>query len=100
MFLWVRNELAKETKSDPFTQEELDNVLSSLKENKARDPGGLVNELLSSSGAQLRISLLDLFNTIKSCECRAVFLNPMKFSAVFFKTMKFRIVNNNDLKTS
>ena len=31
---YLRNELARETKSEPFKMEELDNVLSSLKENR------------------------------------------------------------------
>ena len=71
----IRNELAKQTISEEFKMEELDSVLSALKANKARDPGGLVNELLSSAGAQLRKSLLEMFNTIKSKQVCPEFLN-------------------------
>ena len=50
-------------------------MLTALKTNKARDPAGLVNELLSSTGAKLKKTLLDLFNTIKSKQVCPEFLN-------------------------
>ena len=50
-------------------------MLAALKINKARDPAGLVNELLSSAGTMLKVSLLELFNTIKLKQVRPEFLN-------------------------
>ena len=62
-----RLQLCKQNKSPKWTMEDLDAVLSSLKERKATDPTGLVNELFSSKniGDDLKDSLLTLMNKIK-----------------------------------
>ena len=58
---------AKKVKSPPWTMEELEKVLSKLKNGKAADPTGLVNELfmLENIGDDLKKSILMLLNKIK-----------------------------------
>ena len=60
--------IAKEIKTLPWTSEELSRVLKSLKNNKCRDPNGMINELFKPCviRADLQIALLDLFNLFKS----------------------------------
>ena len=63
----LRLKLAKLRKSKPWTENELDKVLKSLKKNKARDPHGLINELFKEGiiGTDLKDSLVSLLNGIK-----------------------------------
>ena len=62
-----RLELCKLNKSPEWTMGDLDKVLSQLKEKKATDPTGLVNELFSSHniGDDLKKSVLLMMNKIK-----------------------------------
>ena len=64
----LRLEITRNTTSAPWSMEELDGVLAKLKENKARDPAGLVNELFSceAAGQNLKYSILNMFNKVKS----------------------------------
>ena len=54
-------------KSAPWNEEELEKVLKSLKNNKTRDPVGMINEIFKPgcAGKDLRLVLLYLFNGIK-----------------------------------
>ena len=63
----LRFDLAKLNKSALWTMEDLEEVLSKLKEGKARDPNGWTNELFRNeiAGKYLKISMLMLFNRIK-----------------------------------
>ena len=63
----MRLKLASSIKSKDWTLENLDRVLKQLKNNKARDPNGLVNELFKQgvAGKDFKNSLLTLFNKIK-----------------------------------
>ena len=63
----LRIKLAKLSKSEPWSENQLDKVLASLKNNKSRDPHGLINELFKPGviGNDLKKSLLTLFNKIK-----------------------------------
>ena len=60
--------LARKVKTPPWSREELSKVLKLLKNNKCRDPSGLLNEIFKPGviGADLQIALLDLFNLCKS----------------------------------
>ena len=62
-----RIELAKHTESEPWTLNQLEKVLKSLKNGKSRDPEGLCNELFKSgvAGEDLKISILDMLNKSK-----------------------------------
>ena len=63
-------EYVKQQKTKPWTTSELRITLSSLKNNKTRDPHGLVNELFKPGviGKDLENSFLKLLNKIKD-EC-------------------------------
>ena len=60
------NEL-KSVKSEAWTQDDLEKVLKSLKNNKTRDPVGMINEIFKPgcAGDDLKLALLYLFNGIK-----------------------------------
>ena len=60
------NEL-KSAKSEAWTQDDLEKVLKSLKNNKTRDPVGMINEIFKPgcAGDDLKLALLYLFNGIK-----------------------------------
>ena len=62
-----RLRLAKMCKSEPWLNKDLDKVLAALKNNKSRDPHGLINELFKPGtiGSDLKNSLLTLYNRIK-----------------------------------
>ena len=66
----LRLQLSKKEKSQPWTMEDLNRALKSLKKDKARDPNGLINELFKEgvAGKDLKLSLLDFFNRMKQ-EC-------------------------------
>ena len=63
----LRLELANCNQSVPWNMEDLEFVLSNLRQGKARDPNGWTNQLFSKdvAGKQLKISMLILFNKIK-----------------------------------
>ena len=64
----LRLEIAKTNKSNPWTMEDLESVLKNLKKGKARDPNRWSNQLFKEgvAGKYLKISMLQLFNKIKS----------------------------------
>ena len=59
--------LAEGIKSTPWKMSDLDKALSDLKNNKARDPAGYINEIFKEGiiGLDLKKSLLDMFNLLK-----------------------------------
>ena len=63
----LRLKIAQSTHTDPWNMEHLDNALKSLKNDKARDPHGWVNEIFKDgvAGKNLKLSLIKLFNAIK-----------------------------------
>ena len=63
-----RLELARHKKSEPWSHKHLDNVLSSLKNGKCRDPEGFINELFKHgvAGSDLKDSILHIMNKTKS----------------------------------
>ena len=64
----LRIKMSKLNKSPPWNKKQLLKVLSSLKNNKSRDPHGMVNELFKPgvAGESLVSSLLILLNKIKA----------------------------------
>ena len=62
-----RIKLAKFKKSEILTIKNIEKVLKSLKNNKARDPLGLANELFKEGviGENLKESLVMLINSMK-----------------------------------
>ena len=67
--LWERRlKSLRKNISPPWTMKNLEDVLRSLKNNQARDPVGMVNELfkLENIGSKLKWAILDLMNCLKS----------------------------------
>ena len=67
--LWkMRLELCSEVKTKKWNEKNLNTVLKKLKNNKTRDPHGLVNEIFKPrvAGDQLKCTLLSLMNGTKS----------------------------------
>ena len=63
----LRLQASKSRKSDPWTLNNLENAIKGLKNEKARDPNGLVNEIFKEgvAGKDFKISLLTFFNKMK-----------------------------------
>ena len=57
-----------QNKSEPWKLKELNKVLKSLKNNKTKDPHGMINEIFKPGviGPDLKNALLQLFNGMKS----------------------------------
>ena len=67
--LWKsRLEELMQNKSEPWKLKELNKVLKSLKNNKTKDPHGMINEIFKPGviGPDLKNALLQLFNGMKS----------------------------------
>ena len=64
----LKMNLASCNKSAPWSMDDLNLVLKQLKNGKARDPNGWVNDLFGSevAGSQLKLSMLMFFNKMKT----------------------------------
>lgn len=82
--LWImRNRIAENNKTIPWTMQNLNKVLKSLTSNKSKDPSGLSNILFKHNiaGDDLKESLLVLFNKMKMLqETPDFFILLMKMS--------------------
>ena len=65
MLFDMRIEESKSKVTEDWTMDELEKVLKSLKNGKARDAHGHIYELFKFGGQVLKISLLKLFNLVK-----------------------------------
>ena len=65
MLFDLRIEETKLKTTDDWTMDDLENVLKTLKNNKARDAHGLIYELFKFGGQDLKISILNMFNLVK-----------------------------------
>ena len=72
-------------RTDPWTLQELEKVLNSLKRDKCCDPKGLVNELFSTkvAGKNLKTSLLMLFNSIKESDKIPSFMKIADITTIY-----------------
>ena len=93
--LSIQLKLAKCRKTRDWSISDLENVLKSLKNNKARDDDGFIYELFKYGGHSLKISLLKLFNAIKN---KQVFPSILQRSNItsFWKQKGDRIDLDND----
>ena len=82
--LQMKLKLASNRTSSPWTMSDLEAALKDLKNNKSRDPEGLVNELfkLNVIGDDLKKSLLNMFNGLKSEQKIAPFMNFVNVTTV------------------
>ena len=60
----MKLKLAEANSSEPWTMSDLERALGDLKNNKSRDPEGLINEIFKKGviGDDLKLSLLSMFN--------------------------------------
>ena len=66
--LWARRfEDLKVKVSNPWSIKQFEKAIKSLKNNQARDPMGIINELFKPgmAGEQLKVSTLSLMNQVK-----------------------------------
>ena len=90
-----RIELAKQKVSNDWTAQDLDKVLKSLKDGKAKDAHGHTYELFKHAGKDLKHSLLQLFNLIKKKQVYPSILQPSNISS-FWKLKGEKSDLNND----
>ena len=81
----LRLELSKYKKSKPWVLKDLENVLNSLKNDKARDPNGWVNEIFKAgvAGKNLKLSMLNLFNKMKTENHIPEFMRKADVTAIY-----------------
>ena len=75
----------KLVKSDPWSENDIDKVLSSLKKNKSRDPYNFINDIFKVGvvGTDLKNSMLLLFNKIKSEIEIPKLLHPVNIISIY-----------------
>ena len=72
-------------KSKPWKMQDLEKVLKSIKNNKSRDPLGMINEVFKAgcAGADLKISLLELLNGIKENQIIPEYMDLSNITTTF-----------------
>ena len=81
----MRIEDSKHEVTLEWTMDDLEKVLKSLKNNKARDSHGHIYELYSRGGQDLKVSLLKLFNLVKEKQIYPDIFLPSNISS-FWKS--------------
>ena len=79
----LRCEVAKLKVSEDWSDEDLENVLKSLKNNKARDAHGHTYEIFKYGGKDLKRSLLNLCNSVKSRQIYPTILQPSNITSLY-----------------
>ena len=96
----LRLKLARRKKSKPWTLEDLELVLKSLKNDKARDPNGWANELFKDgvAGRNLKLSLLRFFNRMRAKNEIPDFIRLADVSTIYKgKGPKSELVNDRGI---
>ena len=72
-------------KSSPWNSKDLEKVLKSLKNNKTRDPMGMINEVFKPgcAGEDLKLALLHLYNGIKANQFIPEYMNLSNITTIF-----------------
>ena len=91
----LRLRLAKQKMSSDWTLDNLENVLKSLKNDKARDAHGHIYELFKFAGYDLKCSMLRMFNSIKRKQIYPSIFQHSNISS-FYKKKGDRSDLNND----
>ena len=80
----IQLKLAEENSSKPWTMDDLERALSSLKNNKARDHSGYINEIFKPGtiGSDLKSSLLIMFNILKKEKMIPIFMRISNITTV------------------
>jgi hypothetical protein len=88
-------EIAEENPSAPWTMSDLDQALSDIKNNKSRDHAGYANEIFKPEniGSDLKISILLMFNELKTHKLIASFMNYADITTVPKRGSLFMLEN-------
>ena len=95
--LWQsRLSMMKNVRTKPWSLKNLEDVLKNLKNNKTRDPNGMIHEIFKSGyiGTDLKLALLHLFNGIKAHQYVPMFITLSNITTIFKKGSRFDL--NND----
>ena len=81
----LRLELSKKQKTSPWTMEDLEDALKTLKNGKCRDPEGLIREIFKEDviGKDLQRSMLVMFNKIKETGIFPSFMRIADICAIY-----------------
>ena len=79
----LRYEIAKEAPIAEWSKDDLDKVLKSLKNNKARDAHGHIFELFKYGGSDLKCSILKMFNLVRRKQIYPDILTPSNITSIF-----------------
>ena len=95
----MKLKLAEENSSSPWNMNDLDNALKDLKNNKSRDPEGLINELFKKDviGQDLKISLLSMLNGLKKEKMLAKFMNMANITTVPKRGSRLKLENERGI---
>ena len=96
----IRLKLASKKKSEPWTMDDLEKALKTLKKDKARDPNGWCNELFKDgvAGQNLKISLLAYFNRMKAENEISEFVRLADISTIYKgKGKKCELINDRGI---
>ena len=91
----LRFKYASKVISNPWQMNDLEKVLRSLKNGKSRDPHGHIYELYKYAGKDLKISLLNFVNLVKSNQTYPNILQSSNITS-FYKSKGDRSDLNND----
>ena len=91
----LRMKYSSKVISDDWSMIDLEKVLKSLKNGKARDPHGHIYELFKYAGNDLKNSLLNFCNLVKKKQIYPIILQPSNISS-FYKLKGERSDLNND----
>ena len=96
----IRLKLAQMAHTDPWTLSHLDKALKSLKDDKARDIHGWVNEIFKEgvAGKNLKLSLLKLLNNVKDKNYIPEFMELADVATIYKgKGDKFNLENDRGI---
>ena len=79
----LRKRLAEKEISEDWTLDNLEKVLKSLQNNKARDAHGHIYELYKYAGYDLKFSMLRMFNLMKRRQIYPTIFQPSNISSFY-----------------
>ena len=95
----LKMKLASKNKTKPWVMDQLESVLSNLKNNKSRDHEGFINEIFKPEaiGDDLKKSLLLMFNKLKKEKEIPRFMNYANITTVHKKGPKIELKNQRGI---
>ena len=95
----MKLKLATSNKSKPWTIRDLELALKNLKNNKSRDPEGLINEIFKINviGTDLKNSLLMMFNALKREQLIPNFMKKTTITTIPKKGSKQKLENERGI---